>query len=90
MSRWIKVTFRDMSDTHKLRNCTEALSIAIDDLPWGSLPFDDAERVVDHVRIVNVPARRLKRAIAFVEEHLKQHFYDQSTTITSGSMTDMN
>jgi hypothetical protein len=89
MSRWIKITFHDTSNLHKLHNCTEELSVAIDRLSWGSLPFDEAERATDHVRIVDIPARQLRRAISFVEEHLKAHFYDGSTTITSGSVADL-
>jgi hypothetical protein len=68
MSRWIKITFHDTSDRHKLQYCTEDLSVAIDRLPWGSLPFDEAEQVTDHARIVDIPARQLRRAITFVEE----------------------
>ncbi len=90
MSRWMKITFHDTSDIHKLRNCTEALSLEICALPWGSLPFEEAERVSDHVRITDIPARQLRRAIVFVEDHLKAHFYDGSTTVTSGSMADLS
>lgn len=92
MSRWIKVTFHDTSDTHKLRNCTEDMSLAIDQSPYGTLPFDEAGEigfVRDHVRIVNVPARQLRRAIVFVEQLLAKHFYDGSTTITTGSMQEL-
>jgi hypothetical protein len=91
MSRWIKVTFHDTSDTHKLRNCTEELSLTIGE--FGVLPFDEAGEigfVRDYVRIVNVRARQLRRVIAFVEELLAQHFYDGSTTITSGSMRELD
>ena len=89
MPRWIKVTFHDTSDIHKLRNCTEDLSLTINRSPYGSLPFDEAEAVDDHVRIVNIPARKLRRAIALVENLLREHFYDSSTTITTGRMSEL-
>lgn len=92
MSRWIKVAFHDTSDMHKLRNCTEHLSLALEQTPFGALAFDEAGEVGnsrDFVRIVDVPARQLRRGIAFVEALLKQHYYDSSTTITSGSMQDL-
>jgi hypothetical protein len=90
MSRWIKITFHDTSDTHKLRNCTEDLSLSF---PVGTLPFDEAEEIGferDFVRIVDVPARKLRRAIVLVEEHLAKHFYNKSTTITSGRMNELD
>jgi hypothetical protein len=92
MSRWIKVTFHDTSDTHKLRNCTEEMSLAIGRSSFGVLSFDEAGEIGfahDYVRIVNVPARQLRRAKAFVEQLLAKHFYDRSTTITSGRMQDL-
>lgn len=91
MSRWIKVTFHDISDTHKLRNCTEDMSLSIG-RSFGVLSFDEAGEIGfarDYVRIVNVPARQLRRAKAFVEQLLAKHFYEHSTTITSGSMHDL-
>lgn len=93
MSRWIKVTFHDTSDTHKLRNCTEDLSLKLRGTTFGALSFDEAGEVGfkrDFVRIVDVPTRQLRRGIAFVEQLLKKHYYENSTSISSGSMQDLD
>lgn len=42
------------------------------------------------MRIVNVPARQLRRAVALVEQCLVKHFYDGPTTVTSGRMTELD
>ena len=92
MARWIKVTFHDTSNKHKLRNCTEALSLRLRGTSYGTLSFGEADEIGftrDFVRIIDVPARQLRRGVAFVKALLAEHFYDTSTTISSGRMDEL-
>ncbi len=88
MPRWIDITFREPADIHRVRNFAEELSLVLDREHLGSLPMDEADRAVGHVRITAVRARVLNRLLARVKEILVAHGFSGEAMLTHGTEAD--
>lgn len=69
------------SDSYKIWIFAEDLSRTLGEL--GTLPMDDADRVVDTLLVTKIRSRRLGRCRQHIEKLLKQHFLSDDCEITA-------
>ena len=75
MARRVLISFNPEAGVHRIRNYAEALSRAIPEI-GGCLAMEEADRATDRLVITAIPARRLKRVLAFAAQLLKDHHLD--------------
>ena len=84
MARSIQIVFDDKHDIHRVRNFAEELSRSLDEKAgYGQLPMADADRATTRIQVQNVPARKMSRALAFVETLLKKHYFEDGVNVLS-------
>ena len=80
MARRILISFDPEAGVHRIRNYAEALSRALPEI-GGCLPMEHADRAIDRVEITAIPARRLKRVLAFAARLLADHHLEAEATL---------
>lgn len=79
MAHRVLISFDPEAGVHRIRNYAEALSRAIPEI-GGCLPMEEADRATDHLAITAIPARKLKRVLAFAAQLLRDHHLDTEAT----------
>ena len=94
MSRWIEIAFRGMQnneDIHRVRNFCDELGLTFDRSGWGVLRLVEENWIPNqHLRVVAVRARTLRRAISLIENMVMKHGFNDQVTITHGSESEEN
>ena len=80
MARRVLISFDPEAEVHRIRNYTEVLSRAIPEI-GGCLSMEEADRATDRLAITAIPARKLKRVLAFAARLLRDHHLDTEATL---------
>ena len=80
MARCILISFDPEAEIHRVRNYAEALSRSVPEIA-SCLSMDEADRATDRLVITAIPARRLKRVLAFAARLLADHHLDTEATL---------
>ena len=80
MARRVLISLDPEAGVHRIRNYGEALSRAMPEI-GGCLPMEEADRATDRLVITAIPARKLKRVLAFAAQLLRNHHLDTEATL---------
>ncbi len=81
MSRRVIISFDQESGLHRVRNFAEELSLALRRQGVGSLPMEQADTTTDRLEITAIPARKLRRLLAFTMRLLVKHHLDKEAAL---------